>query len=115
VCAHHLSDENRMDKYLRSQNGMVRNESSNRIVVDVYDVERRLELVSKRIRESREIAERNKQLIFKFANCILQGLSKLRAVFYLNRFWNTARLVDKDFPCRRERCRFEHVKGWLCY
>jgi len=77
---------------------MVRNESDSRIVEDVYDVERRLELVSKRIRESNKTTERNKQLIFKFAdNCILQGLSKLRAVFYLNRFWNIGRLVDKDF------------------
>ena len=22
---------------------------------------------------------------------------------------------DDYFPCRRERCRFEHVKGWLSY
>lgn len=76
----------------------MRKESKNRIVEDVYDVERRLELVSKRIRESKEITEQNKQLIFKFAdNCLLRGLSKLCAVFYLDRFWDIARLVDKDF------------------
>jgi len=77
---------------------MVRNEPENRAVVDIYDVERRLQSVSNRIRESKEITERNKDLIFEFAdNCLLRGLSKLRAVFYLNRFWNIARLADKDF------------------
>jgi len=87
-----------MDKYLRNQNSMVRNEPENRIVEDIYDVDRRLELVSRRIRESKEITERNKELIFKFADsCTLRGLSKLRAVFYLNRFWNIARFAEKDF------------------
>jgi len=87
-----------MDKYLRNQSSIVRNESENRIVEDVYDVERRLELVSKRIRESEEITGRNKELIFRFADtCILRGLTKLRAVFYLNRFWNIGRFVEKDF------------------
>jgi len=95
---HHFSDWNPMDKYVRNQNLMVRNEPEIRTVVDIYDVERRLESVSKRVRESNEITERNKHLIFEFAdNCLLRGLSKLRAVFYLNRFWNIARLADKDF------------------
>jgi site-specific recombinase XerC len=77
---------------------MVRNEPENRTVVDIYDVERRLQSVSSRIRESKEITDRNKHLIFEFAdNCLLRGLSKLRAVFYLNRFCNIARLADKDF------------------
>jgi len=87
-----------MDKYVRNQNLMVRNEPENRAVVDIYDVERRLQSVSNRIRESKEITERNKDLIFLFTdNCLLRGLSKLRAVFYLNRFRNIARLADKDF------------------
>ena len=87
-----------MDKYFQNQNSIVSSEPENRIVEDVYDVERRIELVSKRIKESKEITERNKELIFKFVdNCTLQGLSKLRAVFYLNRFWNIARFARKDF------------------
>jgi len=59
-----------MDKYVRNQNSTVRKESGNRIVEDIYDVERRLELVARRIRESREITEHNKELIFRFSdNC----------------------------------------------
>ena len=42
---------------------MVRKEPENRAVVDIYDVERRLQSVSNRIRESKEITERNKDLI----------------------------------------------------
>ena len=85
-----------MDKYFRNQNSIVRKKTDSRIVEDIYDVNRRMELVSKRIGESREISERNKELIFRFAdNCALQGLSKLRVVFYLNRFWNIARLAKK--------------------
>ena len=54
-----------------------------------------MELVNKRIRESTQIAVRNKELIFRFADsCSLRGLSKLRTVFYLNRFWNIARLAN---------------------
>ncbi len=87
-----------MDKYDRTQNGIVRNEPENRIVNDVYGVQRRLELVSRRPRELKEITQRNKELIFRFTdNCSLRGLSKLRVLFYLNRFWNIAKLAEKDF------------------
>src|SRR5208337_1705875 len=87
-----------MDKYVRNQNSIVRNEPENKIVNDLYGVERRLELVTKRIRESREITARNKELIFRYTdNCSLRGLSKLRVLFYLNRFWNIARLTEQDF------------------
>jgi hypothetical protein len=73
-------------------------EPEDRTVNDHYGVERRLELVTRRIRESREITQRNRELIFGFTdNCSLRGLSKLRALFYLNRFWNIARLAEKDF------------------
>jgi hypothetical protein len=36
---------------------MVTNEPENRTVVDIYDVERRLESVSKRVKESNEITD----------------------------------------------------------
>ena len=76
---------------------MVRTETENS-VVDVYGVERGLELATRRITESKEITERNKRLIFDFTdNCALRGLSKLRVLFYLNRFWNIARLTQKNF------------------
>jgi integrase len=87
-----------MDKYVRNQNSIVGKELESRTLNDHYGVERRLELVTKRIRESREITARNKELIFRFAdNCSLRSLSKLRVLFYLNRFWNIARLTEKDF------------------
>ena len=76
----------------------MRKEPENRIVNDIYGVQRRLELVSRRLRESKEITQRNKELIFRYTdNCSLRGLSKLRVLFYLNRFWNIARLAEKDF------------------
>jgi hypothetical protein len=76
----------------------VSKELESRTVNDHYGVERRVELVTRRIKESRQIAGRNKELIFRFTdNCSLRGLSKLRVLFYLNRFWNIARLTEKDF------------------
>lgn len=57
-----------MDRYLRNESRRVTNEPETRIFVDVYDVERGSELVSERIRESKEIAERNKQLVFEFTD-----------------------------------------------
>jgi site-specific recombinase XerD len=54
--------------------------------------------VSRRLKESKETTQRNKELVFRFTdNCSLRGLSKLRVLFYLNRFWNIARLAEKDF------------------
>jgi site-specific recombinase XerD len=65
---------------------------------DIYNVQNRLENVRKRIESSQKITPRNKDLIWKFCErCRLQGLSNLRVVFYLNRFWNIARLVTKNF------------------
>jgi len=70
-----------MDKYFQNENSIVRNQTENGIVEDAYDVERRKELVSNRIKESKEITERNKELIFNFVDdCALRGLSKLRVV-----------------------------------
>ena len=66
----------------------MRNEPENPFVDDLYGVERRLELVRSRIKESKEITPRNKELISRYTdNCNLRGLSKLRVLFYLNRFW----------------------------
>jgi site-specific recombinase XerD len=65
---------------------------------DIYKVQNRLENVSKRIKSSQKITPRNKELIWEFSDhCRLQGLSTLRVVFYLNRFWNIARLATKNF------------------
>jgi len=92
-----LRRESPMDKYVRNQNGIVRNQLEDQSV-DLYGVERRLELVRNRIKAAKEIRERNKELIFRYTdNCSLRGLSKLRILFYLNRFWNIARIAEKDF------------------
>ncbi len=64
----------------------------------IYNIPNRLENVTKRINKSPQITPHNKELIWKFCDyCKLQGLSTLRVLFYLNRFWNIARLTDKDF------------------
>jgi len=68
------------------------------VIGDIYNVQNRLENVNKRIKLSERITPRNKELIWKFCDhCRLQGLSALRVVFYLNRFWNIARLATKNF------------------
>jgi hypothetical protein len=65
---------------------------------DIYNVQNRLENVNKRIVSSQRITPRNRELIWNFCDhCRLQGLSVLRVVFYLNRFWNIARLATKNF------------------
>jgi hypothetical protein len=65
---------------------------------DIYNIQNRLENVDKRIESSQEITLRNKELIWKFCeHCRLVGLSNLRVVFYLNRFWNIARLATRNF------------------
>lgn len=65
---------------------------------DIYKVQNRLENVKKRIESTQRITPRNKELIWKFCeHCRLQGLSNLRVIFYLNRFWNIARLAPKNF------------------
>ena len=65
---------------------------------DIYNVQNRLENVNKRIESSQRITPHNRELIWKFCDhCRVQGLSTLRVVFYLNRFWNIARLATKNF------------------
>lgn len=65
---------------------------------DIYNVQNRLENVNKRIESSQRITPHNRELIRKFCDHgRLQGLSALRVVFHLNRFWNIARLATKNF------------------
>lgn len=64
---------------------------------DPYDIPKRVERVTRAIQNSR-ISTRNKKLIFNFAKqCYLDGLSETRVLFYLNRLWDVARLMEKDF------------------
>ena len=75
----------------------------------IYNIENRLENVTKRINQSNQISPRNKELIWAFCeHCKAQGLSQLRIIFYLNRFWNIARQADKDFD-QMTRADVEHL------
>jgi hypothetical protein len=57
----------------------------------IYNIQNRLENVTKRINHSQQISPSSKELIWKFCeHCRVQGLSTLRITFYLNRFWNIA-------------------------
>jgi integrase/recombinase XerD len=68
------------------------------VIQDIYNIRNRLENVTKRVSQNKDISEHNKELIWKFCeHCKLQGLSTLRIVFYLNRFWNIARLAEQSF------------------
>jgi integrase len=76
---------------------------------NVYDVKGKIESVKRRINASDQISERNRQLIYDFCDhCRLQGLSNLRILFYLNRFWNIARYTTKPLD-RMERRDIEAV------
>jgi len=70
----------------------------------IYNIENRLQNVTKRINSSPRISPRNKELIWKFAeHCKIQGLSVLRVIFYLNRFYNIGRVASKDFDQMEKR------------
>jgi len=70
----------------------------------IYNIENRLQNVTKRINTSPKISTHNKELIWKFAeNCKIQGLSTLRIIFYLNRFYNIGRVAPKDFDQMERR------------
>jgi len=80
-----------------------------RVRESIYNIENRLENVTKRIRLSNQISPRNKELIWAFCgHCKAQGLSPLRIIFYLNRFWNIARQAQKDFD-QMTRADVEHL------
>ncbi len=65
---------------------------------DPYNLQGRIKAVTRRIENSTAISKTNKQLIFQFCDkATLEGLSQARILFYLNRFWNLARYVEKDF------------------
>lgn len=70
----------------------------------IYDVKGRIEAVTNRISSSDQISRRNRQLTFDFCEyCRLQGLSNLRVLFYLNRFWTIDRYVKKNFDRMNKR------------
>jgi len=65
---------------------------------EIYDLNQRLKRVVETIRNSERISETNKKLIMKFHDdCFAEGLSVARILFYMNRLWNIARWVDKNF------------------
>jgi integrase/recombinase XerD len=78
--------------------GLKKEVQTGSVTGDIYNVQNRLENVSRRLTLCEGITQRNKELIWKFCDHYrLQGLSALRVVFYLNRFWNIARLAPKSF------------------
>ncbi len=89
------SSESKRQNIEKSLNRQIQTE---KVRDSIYNIPNRLENVTKRISQSQQITPRNKELIWKFCDhCKLLGLSTLRVLFYLNRFWNIARLTDKDF------------------
>jgi integrase len=64
----------------------------------IYNLNERLKRIVETIKNSEEISHHNKDLIIKFHDdCFADGLSVARVLFYMNRLWNIARWVDKDF------------------
>lgn len=65
---------------------------------NIYQVERGLERVVSRIESSKEISENNKATILRFRDdCFAIGMGIYRVLFYMNRFWQIGRWIDKDF------------------
>jgi len=85
-------------KQVSDHRNRLKTEAQNQTVRDdIYNVQNRLENVTRTIAHSRGISQRNKGLIWKFCeSCQLQGLSSPRILLYLNRFWNIRRLATKD-------------------
>lgn len=70
---------------------------------DIYDLQGRLNRVLRNIKNSKEISPNNKELLIKFSNDMFaEGLSIARVLFYMNRLWNIARWIKKDFKEVRE-------------
>lgn len=81
-----------------TENGLSNENQTESVRDSIYNIQNRLENVTKRINQSKQISEQNRSLVWKFCeHCKLQGLSTLRIVFYLNRFWNIARVANKPF------------------
>jgi site-specific recombinase XerD len=66
---------------------------------DVHHRKRRLKLVVCRLKTSKSISEKNKELILRFKDeCFSNGLSVDRVTFYMNRLTKVAEWLGKDFP-----------------
>ena len=86
------------NEYQSTENGLNSGNQRENVRESIYNIENRLQNVTKRINQTTRISPRNKELIWAFCeHCKAQGLSQLRIIFYLNRFWNIARQAHKDF------------------
>jgi len=63
----------------------------------IHKIKRRLKAQIKKIKESKEISDINRNLLLKFYDeCYSQGLSDTRVLFYMIRLWVLARQSEKD-------------------
>ena len=66
--------------------------------IDIHSRRRNLERTIVRVQNS-HISEINKSLIFKFKDeCLSNGLSIDRALFYVDKLYMIARFLKKNFP-----------------
>lgn len=64
---------------------------------EIYDMKARLKRVLELIEKSNQVTDRNKNLVARFRrDCLAQGLSISRIVFYMNRLWNITRWAGTD-------------------
>lgn len=67
-------------------------------IMDIYNTPRRMELQLKRITDSVEISQKNKELILQFKDrCFAEGLTNTRILIYLVRLEHLAKKFRKDF------------------
>ena len=66
--------------------------------IDIYDYDKQLKLLLRRIKKNEKISEKNKKTILKFYRRLLaDNLSKPRVIYYPNRLSMIATWIKKDF------------------
>lgn len=85
------------NEYQSTENGLNPENQRANVRTSIYNIDNRLQNVTKRINKTSMISPHNRELIWKYAeHCQIQGLSTLRVIFYLNRFYNIGRIAKKD-------------------
>ena len=70
----------------------------NKIRNDIYSIERREVLLIDKLKNNKDLSERNKGLFLKYFNqCNANGISKLRCFDNIERLTRMAKMINKDF------------------
>jgi site-specific recombinase XerD/ribosomal protein L40E len=80
--------------------------------LDIYRREKQLDKLLEKVKNSSEICERNKELIFSFCSeCLAQGLTKARTLKLLHQIYKLARMLSKPFDKTNKEDIMKLVRG----